>query len=223
MICLIYNKFKHPFHFGGRVYQMKIINKIPKSNEKIHVDLIHNDWILLKEPNTLLVTFLASIPIMLINILISIGAINSFSDITLKEFGIASESFTITIRLDVIIGIFLLVVIHELIHLLMVPNFMKSKRTFIGLTFFGGFVYTEEEITKKRFIIITIAPFVILSIFLPLILGLLGFLTPTLKFLILLNAASSSVDIFNLFLVLAQIPKNSILRSNGMKTYWKSW
>lgn len=201
---------------------MKFISKIPKSNEKIHLDLIHNDWILLKEPNTLLVTILASIPLMLINVFISIGAIHIFSDITLKEFGITEEAFTINIRLDVIIGIFLTVVIHELIHLLIVPNFLKSKRTFIGLTFFGGYVYTEEEISKKRYIIITIAPFVILSIFLPLILGLLGFLTPTLKFLILLNAASSSVDMFNLFLLLTQVPKDSVLRSNGMKTYWKS-
>lgn len=201
---------------------MKVISKIPKSNEKIHLDLIHNDWILLKEPYTLLVTILASIPIMLINIFISIGAINIFSEITLKEFGITKDLFTITIRLDVIIGIFLIVVIHELIHLLIVPNFLKSKRTFIGLTFFGGYVYTEEEISKKRYIIITIAPFVILSIFLPLILGLLGFLTPILKFLILLNAASSSVDMFNLFLLLTQVPKDSVLRSNGIKTYWKS-
>lgn len=203
------------------VSSIKVIHKFPKTDEKTHFNLIHNGWIQLKEPKTLLITILASIPIMVINTLISIGLINIFSEITLKEFGITAESFAITIRLDALIGIFLTLVIHELIHLLFIPDFMKSKKTFIGVTFFGGYVYTAEEISKTRYIIISIAPFIILSIFLPSILGLLGLLTPIVKFLILLNAASSSVDLFNLFLVLTQVPKGSVLKSNGMKTYWK--
>jgi hypothetical protein len=202
---------------------MKVISKIPEGNEKTHQDLIGNDWTLLKEPNTLLITILASIPIMFINLLIAIGTIYIFSDITLKELGVGTESFTITIRLDIIIGLFLTVVIHELIHLILVPSFINSNSTYIGLTFFGGFVYTEDVIARTRYIIIAIAPFIILSIILPALLGLLGLLTTPLKFLILLNVASSSVDLFNLILLLTQVPKNSVLRNNGMKTYWKSY
>ncbi|WP_246055223.1 DUF3267 domain-containing protein [Pseudalkalibacillus caeni] len=117
--------------------------------------------------------------------------------------------------------IFLLVVIHELLHLVFIPDFLKSKSTSVGLTIFGGFVYTEEEISKPRYILVTIAPFIILSVALPLFLGGLGWLTPTLKFVILLNALASSVDILNLIILLTQVPKNGKLRSNGMKTYWK--
>lgn len=200
---------------------IKVIHKIPKSDEKTHLYLINNGWIQLKEPKTLFVASLVSIPFMLINILISIGAINIFSPITLKELGITGDSFEITIHLGAIIGFFVTLIIHELIHLILIPNFFKSNKTFIGLTFFGGFVCTEEEISKTRYILITIAPFIILSIFLPLILGLLGILTTTLKVLILLNAAGSSVDIL-LFLLLTQVPKDSVLRSNGMKTYWRT-
>ncbi len=201
---------------------MKLIHKMPQSDEQKHLELIDHGWILLKEPKTFLLIIIVSIPLMIINTLICLGAIHIFSDITFQEFGIASVPFTITIDLGVILGIFLILVIHELIHLMFVPNFIKSRQTFIGLTIFGGFVYTEEEISKTRYIIITIAPFIILSILLPIILGLFGLLTTTLKFFILLNAASSSVDMFILFLLLSQVPKDSILKSNGMKTYWKS-
>ena len=111
---------------------------------------------------------------------------------------------------------------HELIHLILIPNFVKSEKTYIGFTLFGGFVITEEEISKSRYILITIAPFVIISIILPLVLGSLGLLTVTLKFLIILNAMASSVDLLNLLLIIKQVPKNAILKNNGPNTYWKN-
>jgi hypothetical protein len=83
-------------------------------------------------------------------------------------------------------------------------------------------VLTEEEILKSRYIWITIAPFMIISIILPLILGGLGLLTPTLKFLIILNSMASSVDMLNLLLIIKQVSKNAILKSNGPYTYWKN-
>ncbi|WP_338323605.1 DUF3267 domain-containing protein [Halobacillus salinus] len=115
----------------------------------------------------------------------------------------------------------MLIVIHELLHLVFVPNFIKSDKTYIGLTYFGGYVLTEESIAKSRYLLVTVAPFVILSILLPITLGLLGILTPLLKVLILINAMASSVDILNLILLLTQVPKAAVLKNNGTKTYWK--
>ena len=103
----------------------------------------------------------------------------------------------------------------------LIPNFVKSEKTYIGITLFGGFVLTEEEISKSRYVLVTIAPFVIISIILPLVLGSLGLLTTTLKFLIILNAMASSVDLLNL-LVIKQVPKNALLKGNGPNTYWKN-
>lgn len=122
---------------------------MPKIDEQKHLELIHNGWIQLKEPKTILLTILVSIPLMIINTFISIGAIHIFSDITFQEFGIASVPFTITIDLGVILGIFLTLVIHELIHLMFIPNFIKSKQTFVGLTIFGGFVYRKKRFRKR--------------------------------------------------------------------------
>ncbi|MGF9979652.1 hypothetical protein ABE042_01680 [Viridibacillus arvi] len=56
----------------------------------------------------------------------------------------------------------------------------------------------------------------------PLILSAFGLLTTTLKFLIILNSMASSVDILNLLLIIKQVPKNAILKSNGPNTYWKN-
>ncbi len=200
---------------------MEFLNKLPKSNPTTHLELVENEWIPLKEPKNLISAILLSTPLMVIAASISIGMINIFSSISLSDFGIKPDEITITINLSMILWLFFLLVVHEFIHLILVPNFMKSEKTYVGITLFGGFVLTEEEISKSRYILITIAPFVIISIILPLVLSSLGLLTTTLKFLIILNAMSSSVDLLNL-LIIKQVPKNAILKSNGPNTYWKN-
>ncbi|WP_175638229.1 DUF3267 domain-containing protein [Metabacillus schmidteae] len=201
---------------------MKILNKLPKSKQSLHLDLINNGWVQMKEPKNVRSAILFSVPLMIVNVLISIGVINIFSTISLSDFGLTSDSISITINFGIILWLALLLILHELLHLIFIPNFKKSDKTFVGITLFGGFVITEEEMSKSRYIFITIAPFIIISVILPLILSVLGLLTPTIKFLILLNAMASSVDMLNLFLIMKQIPKHAILKSNGPDTYWKT-
>ncbi len=201
---------------------MKITNKLPQYNESLHVELIKNEWVPLKEPKHLISSIFLSIPLMMINALISIGVINIVSSVSLKDFGVEpqTDSILFTINFGIIFFILLLTILHELLHLIFIPNFTKSENTFIGLTLFGGFVATEEKISKSRFILITIAPFFIISVFLPIILGFLGVLTSTLKILIILNALASSVDSLNLLLIMKHVPNNAFLKNNGLKTYW---
>ena len=201
---------------------MKILRKIPNHDPSMHLELVNNKWIPMKEPKNLISAILVSIPLMIIAASISIGIINVFSSIPLSYFGLKPDGITFTINLSIFLWLFLLIVMHELIHLILIPNFVKSEKTYIGFTLFGGFVITEEEISKSRYILITIAPFVIISIILPLVLGSLGLLTVTLKFLIIVNAMASSVDLLNLLLIIKQVPKNAILKNNGPNTYWKN-
>ncbi len=201
---------------------MKILNTLPKSKQSLHLELIHNGWVPIKEPKNVLSAILLSVPFMLVNVIISIGIIHIFSTISLREFGLSSDSLSITINLGIILWLALLLILHEFLHLVFIPNFIESEKTFVGFTLFGGFVITEEEIIKLRYIIITIAPFIIISVILPLLVSMCGLLTTTLKFLILLNAMASSVDMLNLLLILKQVPKHAILKSNGPKTYWKT-
>ncbi|MFE6169565.1 DUF3267 domain-containing protein [Viridibacillus arvi] len=201
---------------------MKILSKLPKSNPRLHLELIKNSWIPMKEPKNLTSAILLSTPLMIVAAIISIGVINIFSSISLSDFGLTPDAISITINLSSIFWLILLLIIHELLHLIFIPNFTKSEKTYVGFTLFGGFVITEEEISKSRYIFITIAPFIIISIILPLILSAFGLLTTTLKFLIILNSMASSVDILNLLLIFKQVPKNATLKSNGPNTYWKN-
>ncbi|MDR7079835.1 magnesium-transporting ATPase (P-type) [Neobacillus niacini] len=200
---------------------MKILNKLPKSNPGLHLDLIKSGWVPMKEPKNLISAILFSIPLMVVAAIISIGIISIISSISLSEFGFTSNSISISINLGIIFWLVLLVILHELLHLIFIPQFIQSEKTYVGLTLFGGFVVTEEEIPKSRYLFITIAPFMILSIILPLLLGVFGLLTPTLKFLIVLNSMASSVDILNLLLIIKQVPNHAILKNNGTNTYWK--
>lgn len=200
---------------------MKLLNKLPQSDPNLHVELIDNGWIPMKEPKNLISAILFSIPLMMVASMISIGVINIFSSISLNDVGFSEGAINITINFSIILWLVLLMIIHELLHLMFIPNFMKSKKTFVGLTLFGAFVITEEEILKSRYIFITIAPLIILSIILPLILSVVGLLTTTLKFLVILNAMGSSVDLLNLLLIMKQVPNNATLTCNGPNTYWK--
>lgn len=200
---------------------MKITNKIPKYDERMHSKLINNGWILTKEPTRFINTLFLSVPFMFINALISIWIMNCFSTVSLKEFGITPNLITININISTIFFILLFLIIHEFIHLILIPNVIKSKNTCIGITWFGAFVTTEEIISKSRFLLITLAPFIIISVILPIVLGMFGTLTTTMKFIILLNAAASSVDSLTFLMIALQVPKYGILKNNGNKTYWK--
>ncbi len=202
---------------------MIIKKRLPALNESLHKELNISGWITLREPGSLISAIILSIPFMVINLFIAIVIIGIFSTISLEEFGFTPDSFSITINLGMIIALIIFIIIHELLHLIFIPNFKRSSKTFVGLTLYGGFVVTEEEITKSRYILITIAPFLIASIILPFILGVFGLLTPSIKLLVLLNAMASSVDILNLLLVIKQVPRNAILKNNGPKTYWKNY
>ncbi|MFJ7889347.1 DUF3267 domain-containing protein [Lysinibacillus xylanilyticus] len=201
---------------------MKLLYKLPKSKPNLHLDLIKNGWIPMKEPKNLISAILLSIPLMIVASMISIGVINIFSSISWRDFGFTSGGISININLSVILGIVFLLIIHELLHLMFIPNFMKSEKTSVGLTLFGAFVMTEEKISKPRYMFITIAPFMIISVIFPLILSICGLLTTTIKFLIILNSMGSSVDLLNILLIMKQVPKNATLTSNGANTYWKN-
>ena len=198
----------------------KIKNSFPKLDQEFHEKLLKDDWKELKEPKSLMGYVALSVPFMIVNFLIGMWIME------ISTSGIATDQKIITI--DVIYAVpviilvaIVLVVVHELIHLLFIPNFIKSDNTYIGFTYFGGYVYTKEALTKYRLCLILIAPFVFLSIIFNAISGSLGFYNVPLCAFIILNSIGSSVDILSLTLVLLQVPKDAYLTMNGMRTYWK--
>lgn len=200
---------------------MKISRKYPTFDKSVERELLTKSWIALREPKNVWSSILLSLPFMFLNGWITISIVNLFSPLTFKEFGITDNGVDITFNLFYIVALWLLVVIHEILHLVFIPNFLKSKKTYIGLSWFGGFVLTEEKMSKIRFSIISIAPYTFLSILLPVVLGWLDLLSIPIKILVLLNSLASSVDMLVLFLILVQVPKNAVIVNGGPRTYWK--
>ena len=201
---------------------MRIRNRFPRVSSERNQYLLDNQWTLVKGPKNVILTILLSIPLMFLNPFITFWIIKIFDSITFEEFGISPDSMGFSINLVYVLGFILILIIsHELMHLIFMPNFIKSKKTYIGITYFGGYAYSEEIVTKIRLIIIGIAPFFIISIILPIILSFFGLLTPFIKLIVLANAASSSVDILTLITILIYVPSGASLVSNGSKGYWK--
>ncbi len=200
---------------------MKLTTKIPQSDPQRHLQLIDEKWTALNIPDSLFLTMILSIPLMILNALITLGILSLFSLRSLIPADIMQEGFVITIDLKVLIGFAALLFLHEILHLIFIPGFWRSDKTCAGLTYLGAFVYSEQNISKSRYIIITLAPFILISVIMPLILGVLNLLSTSLAVLIILNSMASSVDILNLILIFTKVPKGSQLTSNGTKTYWR--
>ena len=200
---------------------IRIFTKIPVVDKQKQLDLIANRWVKLKEPGNILTAILASIPFMALTVTITLLIAGMFVPVSLEYFGIAGTSFSFQIGLLPLFSLAGLVVVHELIHLLCIPDFIRSDSTYMGITYFGGFVYTEEQLTRTRYLIISFAPFITISIILPFILGMLNLLSPLIIGVLLLNSLGSSVDILIALLVFIQVPSNAYLVANGMDTYWK--
>jgi hypothetical protein len=201
---------------------LKFVKNIPLTDKALTDKLVSDGWQKIKEPKNLLTSILVSIPFMLAAGIISGLVICQFYN-PFKE--LSSGLFSISISLDLktlgYAGVLLAFILaHELIHAAFIPNFIKSKNTSLGIRGFGGFVSTTEIIPRGRFILISIAPYLLLSVVLPIVLGVLSLFNGFWMFLIILNAMGSSVDFLNAALILFQTPRNSYIVNNGFETYY---
>lgn len=190
-------------------------------------ELISEGWTKLREPSNLIISILLSVPFMYINAVIYM-AIASYLYPPLKELlnGEQAPSLSITVNLFSLIYvaiIFVFMAAHEFFHARFIPNGLKSDKTYWGINGFFGFVFTTEKIKKGRFLIISIMPFILLSIILPFILNILGLLNGYSILLCLMNAMGSCVDCLNMCLVAIKVPNGSHIMNNGFETYFKNF
>ncbi|MFR0047384.1 MAG: DUF3267 domain-containing protein [Clostridium butyricum] len=204
---------------------MKYIKKIPPTDSDFSNMLISTGWKKIKEPSNLNEAILQSIPFMIINgIIFMVIAYCIYPPI--EEFINSKNSISITLNINIMTLIyiaitFLFMTIHEFIHACFIPDFLKSDKTYWGINVLFGFVCTTEKIKKSRYIIISIMPFILLSIIFPLILSTFGLLNEFILFLCLLNAMGSCIDFLNIWNILRQAPNGSYIVNNGGETYYK--
>jgi hypothetical protein len=203
---------------------VKYVKRSPQTDRELSALLIAEGWKKIKEPSSFFHLLLLSIPFMAVNCIIAYLFIGPFYNPFIQVIQLiesSSISFVINIyTLEYLMGIYVMIVIHEFIHAVCIPDFLRSNETYWGLKIYGGFVCTTQKLTKGNYILICIAPFLILSVIMPLIAGVLGIKSEFLFPLFFLNAIASSIDILNMVLILFQTPQKSIIINNGFETYY---
>lgn len=201
---------------------MKYLSKIPDTDIALENKMINNGWRPLKEPKNLCTATIFSLPIAFINVfLCAVFIIWINKDVvTIINSVISESSIVLNINFLYILYIYFYIFLHEIIHMICIPNFIKSNLTFISVKLWGGFVYTEEIINKQRYLLITILPFILLSFVIPLLMTILKINPKVILTLAIINSAGSSIDVLSFFLILFQIPKGSSIKNNGIKTFY---
>ena len=205
---------------------MRFIKKIPLENKEKTKELLSSGWHKLKEPRNASIAILCSLPLSLILMAVN-GMWLYFISTGLRNF-MQLDDFTIEFQITIksliifILAVILFLFIHEIIHALFIPNIVHSTCTYWGFNGLFGFVYTEEIIKKRRFLLISIMPLLILSFLLPVVLSFLGISNWLAIFISVLNAGGSCADILNIILIMAQVPSNGEIINNGFSTYYKT-
>ncbi len=204
---------------------MKYTKHLPETDRQLSEQLKKSGWRKIKEPGSLAVAIILSFPLSLI---LFIGTAYTAYLIKPELFGFiksGSLEFYISVNWRPVlffISIYLYMFVHEIVHVICIPNFVKSENTMWGLNGAFGFVVSTEPMNKTRFLLVTGMPFMALSLFSLLLFHFAGYLNGYTLALCLINAAGSGVDFLTFLLIAFQVKRNSTIISNGLETYYKA-
>ncbi len=201
---------------------VKYIKHLPKDNLSRCEEVKKQGWSELKEPN-IPVSLLLSIPFACLSVYLGIVAFPQIHDY-LKEVLLiftSDDEFDLVINLQYVIALYGYVILHELIHVIFMPNFLKSNKTVFSIQLWGGFASTEEIMSKARFIAISLMPYLILTFVLPALLIYMKLPISLITLLALINASGSCLDMLGIALICLQVPNGAKIRNVGMKTFYK--
>ncbi|MDX1946607.1 MAG: DUF3267 domain-containing protein [Pirellulaceae bacterium] len=121
-------------------------------------------------------------------------------------------------------GVALLILVHELLHAAIYPNFGFDRRTFLGAWPSKGlfYAYFDGELSRNRFVVTLLTPFLVLTIGLLVFEVLVRTDSAWLPGWSILNAAFAGGDITATLLVVVQVPSRAIVRNQGWQTWWRT-
>ena len=119
--------------------------------------------------------------------------------------------------------------LHELLHLIWHPQSGRSERSILVIwptkLLFG--VYYEGCMSRTRWMLMRIAPFVFLSILPAVFIAIFQYVAFShmsktyLEVLMLLNTVGSGADVAAIFVVASRVPRSASLCFRGGKAYWR--
>lgn len=179
-------------------------------------------WIRLKEPRFgWLLLMVVPVSVLLVAGLSSAWAVVlRMHDAPSGAQGIVTPAVAVLIAL----GCGVLIVAHEAIHMLALPQLGLTRETVVGFwpKTLTPYVSYEAETTRARQIAVGLAPFLVLSIA-PLLAGLVLGLAPLwIVVMSLLNGLGASADLVGVALVAWQVPPRGRVRNKGLATWWRA-
>ncbi len=201
---------------------MKYVKSMPKADTGQTEKLKKDGWKKLKEPRTVLRASLLSLPLSILLGGITIGYAVWLKPELLDIF--MQDTIVLSFDLKFILMVplyFVYMFIHEMLHAVCTPNVLKSDKTVWGLNGLFGFVVTEEKMSRKRFMLVSVMPFLVLSLVSLTVCRFLNVLNGYVLVFSVLNAMGSCVDFFNLLLIMVQVGRRQQIVNVGMETYFK--
>lgn len=202
---------------------MKYVSEMPKEDPKRCEELVDQGWSFLKEPKHMTAAILISLPFGFVGSYLGIIAFPEVRAYMSEIFNkiATGQDLALWINAQYIIDIYGYIILHELIHVAFVPNFWKSDKTYFTVHLWGGMMNTEEELSKSRFIAISLMPYLLLTFALPALLIWGGLPISLITLLIVVNGFGSCMDLFGICLIAYQVPNGATIRNVGMKTLYK--
>lgn len=201
------------------------VGKVPPSAD---FDPDADGWTRLREPSDSRFLTLATVTGIAAAVAMNvwISSIRSASPgrdtITIRPGDLTVASVAVAV-LAAVAGLVVIVILHELLHLVAHPGNGRSPHSVLGVlprclvfyAFYGG------EVSRGRFLLMVTLPFVALSLAPAVAFTLSGHAPLWLGLAAVVNALFSGGDLAVAAMVVRQLPRGSVLRHNSWDAYWK--
>ena len=119
---------------------------------------------------------------------------------------------------------FLIIIpLHELLHALVTPRFGTTPQTYMGCWPARALFYAHYigELSARRFFAVLLTPFIVITVIPLAVITALDVHAPWTAAMALANGVGAAGDLLGLFVMGAQVPRGSIVRNKGWRTYWR--
>jgi hypothetical protein len=178
-----------------------------------HFQLDEDEWSKLKEPAAWFAIWIIGVPTGILLFVTSSVVIVRWTYISTDGISLAG-----------IVGVFIATNLGlGLIHLIFHPGFGLSSKSLLGLVMphLSMICQYEGSMSRERFLIMIIAPFVILTVFLLLLSVVVPLSSWIIGSVILFSALAEGADLYGFFLILLRILPGAVIRNVGWSTYWR--
>ena len=161
---------------------------------------------------------LNALPVALVSMTITVGL---WFLLTAAESLFLNFSFRMSV-LSFLISFISVLICHELIHMFFHPGAGFTENSTLGFCPSKMLLYAfyGKELSRNRYLLILLAPFLIISFGLLIFSVFSSYLTIWILYSSVLNSFVSSGDILFTFQIL-KLPSKSIIRFKGNDAYWK--